>query len=64
MPLPFPFSFIFWKEIAADERAYERTVRNRTGFAQQERSETEAFNREKKRLWANNQLFGKKVPFV
>lgn len=49
------------KAIAADERAYERTVRDRQSFAQQERSEQEAFLRERERQKALHQMFGKKV---
>lgn len=49
------------KAIAADDRAYERTVRDRQGFAQQERSEQEAFLRERERQKALHQMFGKKV---
>lgn len=51
------------KAIAADERAYERTVRDRQSFAQQERSEQEAFLRERERQKALHQMFGKKVRY-
>lgn len=49
------------KAIGADERAYERTVRDRQGFAQQEKSEQEAYLRERERQKAMHQMFGKKV---
>ncbi|CAM9691484.1 unnamed protein product, partial [Pylaiella littoralis] len=46
--------------IAADERAYERTVRDRQSFAQQEKSEQEAFLCERERQKALHQMFGKR----
>lgn len=52
------------KAIAADERAYERTVRDRQSFAQQEKSEQEAFLCERERQKALHQMFGKRVRFL
>lgn len=47
--------------IRADERAYERTVKDRLNFAQQEKSEQEMYLRERERQKAIQQMFGKKV---
>lgn len=47
--------------IKADERAYERTVRDRVNLAQREKSEQEMYLREGERQKAIQQMFGKKV---
>ena len=48
------------EDIAADERAYVRSLREHERYAQRERSEAEAYRAEKIRLAANERVFGKK----
>lgn len=47
--------------IKADERAYDRTVRDRLNLAQREKSEQEMYLRERERQKAIHQMFGKRV---